>query len=121
MVGSVYGEDDWFPLAPFRMFSTTDDPNLPVNIARVDAVDATGARFSLDEGNSGVRRAEVEGQMASLMADPALVAALAQAYTDHNPGAPELVQVDVIVEHHMLSGGSVTGQIVDEVVATWHR
>ncbi|WP_285667459.1 hypothetical protein [Actinorhabdospora filicis] len=120
-VGTLYGEDDWFPLAPFRMFSTADDPNLPVKIARVDAVDATGARFTLDEDNAGVRRAEIEGQMASLMADPAKVAAIADAYAAHNPGKPQLVEVDVIIEHHWLKDGSVTGEVTDEVVATWRR
>ena len=117
--GTLYGQDDWFPLAPFRMFSTTDDPNKPVDIARVDAVDETGARFEVTERNSGVRRAEVEGQMAALKADPNLVAAIATAYREHNPGAPALVLIEVIVEHHELSGGSVTGVVVDEVVASW--
>lgn len=122
--GTLYGEDDWFPLAPFRMFSTADDPNLPVNIARVDAVDAvdaTGARFSLDEDNAGVRRAEIEGQMAALMADPAKVAAIADAYASRNPGEPALTEVDVIIEHHWLKDGEVTGEVTDEVVATWRR
>lgn len=121
MAGTLYGEDDWFPLAPFRMFSTADDPNLPVKIARVDAVDETGARFTLDEDNAGVRRAEIEGQMATLMADPSKVAAIADAYAAHNPGKPPLVEVDVIIEHHWLKDGSVTGEVTDEVVATWRR
>lgn len=119
--GTAYGEDDWFPLAPFRMFSTADDPDRPVDIARVDAVDATGAHFPLDEDASGVRRAEIEGRMAALKADPGLVAALAEAYAERHPGAADLVRIDVVVEHHELSGGEVTGVVVDEVVATWHR
>ncbi|MEV0649669.1 hypothetical protein AB0I28_30875 [Phytomonospora sp. NPDC050363] len=119
--GTLYGQDDWFPLAPFRMFSTTDDPNKPVDIARVDAIDVTGARFELTERNSGVRRAEVEGQMAALKADPALVAAIAAAYEQHSPDAPELVRIEIIVEHHELKDGSATGVVVDEVVTAWDR
>jgi hypothetical protein len=116
---ALAGVDDHFPFAPFRMFATTDSWDEPISIARAEVVDGTGARIELTERNSGVRRAEVEGQLDRFRAEPALLRRLSDAYVAHNPGAARLTGVRVLLRHHEIGRRGPTGRYTDEVVATW--
>ena len=53
--------------------------------ARVEAVDAPGRLRVVDEPATGLKRAEVEGQVARFVADPALLGALAEAHAGCSP------------------------------------
>jgi hypothetical protein len=119
LAGTLAGTDDHFPFGPFRMFSTTDRWDAPISVARTELLDAAGARIVLTERNSGVRRAEVEGQLGRFRAEPHRLADLARAYRAHNPSAPRPVEVTVLVRHHEISRRGPTGKFHDEVVATW--
>jgi hypothetical protein len=119
LAGTLAGQDDHFPFGPFRMFSTTDSWDEPISIARAEIIDTTGARIELTEGNSGVRRAEIEGQLDRFRADPTLLIGLADAYRTHNPGRPTVVMVTVLLRNHQISRRGPTGRYTDEVVATW--
>jgi hypothetical protein len=119
LAGTLVGADDHFPFGPFRMFATTNKWSEPISIARAEVVDATGARIELTEANSGVRRAEVEGQLTRFRAEPYLLDGLAAAYRAHNPGAPPVVTVSVLLRHHRIGRRGPTGQWTDEEVATW--
>ena len=119
LAGTVAGADDHFPFGPFRMFATTNRWDEPISVARAEVVDETGARIELTEGNSGVRRAELEGQLGRFRADPALLADLARAYRARNPAAPRPVEVTVLMRHHEIGHRGPTGRWTDEVVATW--
>ena len=118
LAGSVYGQDDDFPFGPFRMYSTTDDPNKPVVEILVFATDAHAKRFELNENNSGVRRAEVEGQLAKFVNNLSLEAAMADAWNQRHPADP-VGRVDIVQRAHDLSHGSPTGRITDTVLASW--
>jgi hypothetical protein len=117
--GTLLGVDDHFPFGPFRMFSTTDKWSTPISIARAEITDADGARIELTEDNSGVRRAEVEGQLDRFRADPALLGGLADAYRAHNPRASAPVAVTVLLRHHQIGRRGPTGRYHDEVVVAW--
>jgi hypothetical protein len=118
IAGSLFGQDDDFPFGPFRMYSTTDDPNKPVVEILIFATDEHGRRFELNENNSGVRRAEVEGQLAKFVNDLSLEAAMADAWNRRHPS--DIVrQVEIVQRAHELSRGSPTGRITDTVLATW--
>lgn len=119
LAGTLVGTDDHFPFGPFRMFATTNKWSEPISIARAEVLDAVGARIELTEANSGVRRAEVEGQLDRFRAEPALLDGLADAYRAHNPGAPRPVSVAVVLRHHQIGRRGPTGGWTDEVVATW--
>ena len=119
VAGSLFGDDKHFPFGPMRMFSTTDKLDQPVRSLRVEAVDATGRRFVLTQGRSGMRRAEVEGQVGRMRRDPSLVGALATGYRRRRPHAPPLTEVDVIVRNIALHGGKPTGRYTDDTILTW--
>jgi hypothetical protein len=120
IAGSLYGQDDDFPFGPFRMYSTTDDPNKPVVEILVFATDQHGRRFELNENNSGVRRAEVEGQLAKFVNDLSLEAAMADAWNRRHPTDP-VRRVEIVQRAHELSHGSPTGHVADTALATWNK
>jgi hypothetical protein len=119
LAGTVAGSDDDFPFGPFRMFATTDNWSKPISIARAEVTDAAGRTIELTPANSGVRRAEIEGQLNRFRADPRLLTGLADAYRAHNPDAPQPRNVTVLLRHHEISRSGPTGRYTDEVVAAW--
>jgi hypothetical protein len=119
LAGTLWGQDDAFPFGPFRMYATTDQPDAPVRDTRLTGETADGTRFTLTEQATGVRRAEIEGQLDAIRRNPALLRAVASAYDRRHPGAAPLVAVTVVVRWHELSGGRPTGIVRDETVATW--
>ena len=121
LAGTLWGTDDDFPFGPFRMYSTAPDPNGDARDTRVEGVDADGRTVAVTEGNSGIRRAEIEGQQAAYVADPARLSGVAAAYESHSPGAPELRTVRIVVRWHGIEHARPTGQWRDEVVAEWTR
>jgi hypothetical protein len=121
LAGTIVGTDDDFPFGPFKMYSTTDNLDAPVADTRVEAVDATGARRVLAEGDTGIRRAEIEGQLDRFAAEPALLSVVDRAYALRHPGAPALTEISVIVRWHELRGGRPTGGYHDETRVLWRR
>ncbi len=119
LAGTVYGTDDHFPFGPFRMYSTTKDPDGTVNSTRMEGVTATGDRSVVHGGAIGLRRAEIEGQLRRFRADPALLSEVAAAYRSRNPGADPLVRLEIIVRHYRLEDGKPSGEKTDKVVTTW--
>ncbi len=119
VAGTLIGDDDHFPFAPFRMFSTADKPNEPIKVLRTDGVDTTGARFELTERNAGVRRAEVEAQIERFKAEPALLRSVEAAYAARNPRAPRLVRVEIVEVQHHLRDAQPTGEVTEVTLAMW--
>ena len=119
LAGTLVGTDDDFPFGPFRMFATTNSWSEPISIARAQITDADGRTVELTPANSGVRRAEVEGQLDRFRSDPRLLAGLADAYRAHNPDAPAPRTVEVVLRHHEIGRSGPTGHYSDEVVAAW--
>jgi hypothetical protein len=119
LLGTLVGQDDAFPFGPFRMYSTTDDLHAPVASTRVEAVNAEGTRFRVSDGMTGMRRAEIEGQLDRFRADPALLGSLAEAYAARNAGKPPLARVEIVVRHFTLVAGKPTGAYTDSVDTAW--
>ena len=103
------------------MYAGVDRLDAPVADTRVEAVDVAGSMVLLTERNTGIRRAEIEGQLHRFTADPGLLAAVARAYTDHNPSAPTLAEVRIVVRWYELRGGYPTGVNHDETLVTWQK
>ncbi|WP_229069349.1 hypothetical protein [Actinoplanes sp. DH11] len=121
LAGTFWGADDDFPFGPFRMYATAPDPNGAAKDTRVEGVDVTGAVVAITEANSGIRRAEIEGQQGAYEADPSRLEQVAQAYEEHTPGAPALREVRIVVRWHPVRDSRPTGTFTDEVVADWIR
>ena len=119
LIGTVRGTDDDFPFGPFRMYSTSDPPDAPAPDTRVEGVDRTGAVVDLGQAATGIRRAEIEGQQGRYAADPALLRQVADAYVERHPGAPELVEVRIVVRWYDIQGGRPTGRWTDETAVRW--
>lgn len=119
IAGSLWGEDDHFPFGPFKMYASTVDPDAPAADTRVEGVDATGSVVLITPANTGIRRAEFEGQLGRFRQQPVLLRTVADAYARRNPDAPPLAEVRIVVRWHEVRDFEVTGDWTEEVVATW--
>jgi hypothetical protein len=121
LAGSIWGQDDDFPFGPFRMYASVADLDAPAADTRVEALDASGATVRLTETNTGIRRAEIEGQMGRFREHPRLLKVVADAYVRKNPRAPAVGEVRIVIRWHQVRDGLPTGAWRDEVVTTWTR
>ena len=121
LAGTVVGQDDDFPFGPFRMYSTRDDPDGQVVSTRVEAVDTGGTLRVADERSTGLKRAEVEGQVDRFVADPALLGALSRAHDRLRPQEPAFAEVRVVEVAYRLRDSRPTGQRSERVVVRWTR
>ncbi|MDH6463674.1 hypothetical protein M2302_003869 [Micromonospora sp. A200] len=121
LAGTLWGVDDHFPFGPFRMYSTSEPPNAPAPDTRVEGVDRTGAVVALGQDATGIRRAEIEGQQDRYAADPALLRQVADAYAERRPGAPELVEVRIVIRWYGIHQGRPTGRWTDETTVRWQE
>ena len=121
LAGTFAGQDDHFPFGPFRMYSTSPDPDGDAKDTRVEGVDVTGTTVVITEANSGIRRAEIEGQQQAYEQDPSRLSRIAEAYAEHTPGAPALREVRIVIRWHGIQDARPTGTWTDEVVADWIR
>lgn len=113
--GTVFGQDDAFPFGPFRMYSTRAEPDAPVLSTRVVGYTAAEVEVTLSGGEVGLRRAEFEGQVPRLIAEPELLGLLADIYATNHPGAEPLVAVGIITREYELRDGQRTGRYDDDV------
>jgi hypothetical protein len=119
VAGTFWGQDDDFPFGPFRMYSTAPGADQPATDTRVEGVDVAGRTVQITEGNAGIRRAEIEGQQAAYVAEPARLRQVADAYAERNPAAPALREVRLVVRSHGVKHSRPTGAWSDQVVADW--
>jgi hypothetical protein len=121
LAGTVVGTDDDFPFGPFRVYATAEHLDAPVADTRVDAVDTAGHRRTLTQTDTGIRRAEIEGQLDRFATQPALLSTVARAYERRNPGAAPLAAITVVVRWHEVRDGRSTGRYHDETRVVWRR
>ncbi|MBQ0895378.1 MULTISPECIES: hypothetical protein [Micromonospora] len=121
LAGTLWGVDDHFPFGPFRMYSTSEPPNAPAPDTRVEGVDRTGAVIALGQDATGIRRAEIEGQQDRYAADPTLLRQVADAYAERHPGAPDLVEVRIVIRWYGIHQGRPTGRWTDETTVRWQE
>jgi hypothetical protein len=119
LASTCWGSDDDFPFGPMRMYAGADAPDDPAPDTRVEGVDTGGLVVALTERNTGIRRAEIEGQQDRYVADPRLLREVARAYADRNPGASALVEVRVVIRWYGIRHSRPTGTFTDETVARW--
>jgi hypothetical protein len=119
LAGTIWGADDDFPFGPFRMYATAPDPDADAPDTRVEGVDAGGRTVVLTEWNSGLRRAEIEGQQQSYVQHPERLRQVAIAYAARNPGAEKLKTVRIVIRWVGIDDARPTGTSYDQVVAQW--
>jgi hypothetical protein len=121
LAGTAFGQDDDFPFGPFRMYSTTQRLDGATSWYRIEGVTDEGEVIGIPISRFGVRRAEVEGQLNRIEADPSLLGSLETAYERRQPSRRPLVEIHLIRHDQPLRGGQPFGQATEEVVATWQR
>lgn len=123
MATSVWGEDDFFPFAPFKMYSRSHGTDGWVDSTGVILTDAEGeliilTGFNMDD-ETGFRRAEIEGQRSRFVENPGLLAYIAEAYEAVHPDDPEIVGAKIVVTRYELVDGVRSGEESEETVAVW--
>ena len=121
LAGTAFGQDDDFPFGPFRMYSTTQRLDGATTWYRIDGVTDEGELLGIPISRFGLRRAEVEGQVPRIKADPSLLGSLETAYERRQPYRRPLVEIRLIRHQQPLRGGQPYGPSIEEVVATWQR
>jgi len=120
LFGTLHGQDDWFPFGPFRMYSTRDSPHAPVTSTLMQGITSAGRRITINGTETGLRRAEVEGQLGRFEREPALLATIADAYQRRHSGA-RLGAVEIVVRNYDLTNGAATGHYTQKLLARWTR
>jgi hypothetical protein len=120
LYGSAEGGDDLFPFGPMTQYSFRIDPDGEIRALWVEADAADGRHLRLDLSSSadvGVARAEVEGQLDKIIADPSRLAELATAWSRLHPDRPALTRLTVGQDVVELRDGRESGRRTDRFVS----
>jgi hypothetical protein len=118
LLGTVWGDDVHFPFGPFRMYASTEPLDGETSWYVLIGVGEDGVRREVPTSEVGLRRAELEGRVADLVAEPALLGEMAAAFADRQPAEP-LISLEVVRRTQPMRGGAPEGAVVDEVVVRW--
>jgi hypothetical protein len=122
LAGSLAGDDPWWPLGPWRMFSTSTAPTGAVTVSalQVTTADRPGWQdVPLNPWRVGLNRAEVEGRQNRIVADPGMLATLAQANARLRPHDQRWTGVRLVRRSTVIEDRKPTGQVRERVVAEW--
>lgn len=121
LAGSLKGDDPWWPFGPWRMFSTSQAPTGAVVAMAIQAQTADGVWFdaALSPASVGLNRAEIEGRIPQILADPAMLGTLARSHARLRPGDPPWVGVRVVRRASVIVDRVPTGRVDSTVLATW--
>ncbi|MDQ3954738.1 MAG: hypothetical protein M3285_04215 [Actinomycetota bacterium] len=114
VAGTFWGNDEHFPLGPFRMYSVTNSLDGEIRAIYLEGVAASGEEFRLDFGDLGLRRAEVEGQLERDTPDVVLPL-LVNSFNRRNPEIGPLRELRLVEEVHQLRGGHVVSTVANTI------
>lgn len=115
---SLWGTDDAFPLAPYRMFSYGNKQDGVIRVLRLEGDLETGEHVRIDTERVGLRRAELEGQTPFRRRVPdRKMAALAQAYNERYD--VDVVHLQVVQRSVQLRGGEPQPGEELDVLGDW--
>lgn len=121
--GSLVGDDHWWPFSPWRMFSTSQAATGAVwsTGIEVQTADAPGewVPAPLTPGNTGLNRAEIEGRIPQIQADPSRLGTLAASHAKLRPDAPAWTALRVVRRQIVVVDRRPTGEVRSEVLAEW--
>ncbi len=118
--GSVRGDDVQWPFAPMSQFAFGVDLDGVIRSTYIEADTTAGTtvRVPLTAGGVGLGRAEVEGQLPRLVADPSLLQSIAVAAATRHPRQPRYVRLRLRQEVSRLDAGVVTSTRTEQL-AEW--
>ncbi|MEP7764527.1 hypothetical protein [Sanguibacter sp. 25GB23B1] len=114
--------NDFFPFGSLSQYARGTDPNGTVRATKITAltVDGEEQRVPLGARGIGIERAEIEGQLDRIIADPSLLEGVARAYSGMHPEREPLAHVTVVRVSSTLRDGKPSGEEeTEEVLAEW--
>lgn len=120
VLSALLGSDDHFPFTPMRMYSSRPDPDGVVLSSHFEAVTEEGRHVRVLDRHTGMRRAEMEGQLDRFVADPSLLRHVAEAHRRRHPEQPRYVEVWVVQRRHQLRDSRVVDR-QESVLAVWRQ
>jgi hypothetical protein len=121
LAGSLKGDDPWWPFGPWRMFSTSQAATGSVWASAIQVETTPGTWFDapLSPANVGLNRAEVEGRIPQIVADPSMLGTLAASHSKLRPGSDPWIGVRVVRRETVIVNRVPTGQVNLTILATW--
>ncbi|MDL4777300.1 MULTISPECIES: hypothetical protein [Thermomonosporaceae] len=107
---SAYGADDDFPLGPMTQFAFSvknDGGEIHSHWLEADTAAGRHVKLSMDAVGSGMKRAEIEGQMDRLTRDPSLLQGIADGQRRLHPDQPRLTRIYIVKQVRTLKHGKV--------------
>lgn len=121
VAAQVVDTNDWFPFGSLSQYATARDLNGTVKSISIEAVDESGdtLRVPLNQTGVGVGRAEIEGQLGRILANPELLQSIADAHAGLHPDEPAYTELTVRRTTRALVDGRPSGEPTVETLATW--
>ena len=107
---SAYGSNDDFPFGPMTQFAFSvknDGGVIGSYWLEADTAAGTHVPLSFDAVGTGMKRAEIEGQMPRIVRDPSLLQGIADGQRRLHPDEPRLTRIYVVREIKKLEHGRV--------------
>ena len=120
--GTIADSDDYFPFGSMSQYATAHDLDAKVNSTYMLADTENGrrkVRVPLNATGTGIGRAEVEGQIDRLVADPSLLQSIADAYHAIHPERDQYTTLYLMRDTYQLRDGYQTGPPVTDELARW--
>jgi len=118
--GSVRMSDDAWPFGPLSQYAFSPPDDATIVITRVEGLLADGRRIDLPlrVSTAGISRAEIEARIPAIVANPALLAGVANGWSTRHPDEPPVQQVWLVQDETRLVQGRRTPARLLEL-ATW--
>lgn len=120
-IGQVISTNDWYPLGSLSQYSYGRPLNAPTKAIRIIATTTDGEemRVPLNPKGVGVGRAEIEGQVTEILADPSRLEGIARAWHGLHPHRPQFVQLRMERTISYIENGKPTGEYDVEFLTEW--
>jgi hypothetical protein len=122
VLGSVVGQDSWWPFSPWRMFSTSTPPSGTIVSLAVQVRTADEPEWhdtALTPASIGLNRAEVEGRSGVIQAHPAMLGTLAASHARLRPHDAPWTAARLVRRQTVLHDRRPTGEVITTQIATW--
>ena len=118
VAGTFWGDDDHFPVGPFRMYSISNKVDGEIATVSFVATTGSGRTVEVRPERFGLRPAEIEGQLPRLVENPESLEGLVDSYERLNEDGEDIVVLRLIHEVHLLENGRPV-DMERRVLASW--
>lgn len=117
----VVSTNDWFPLGSLSQYSYARPLDSPTKSVRIRAMTEAGKERGAPLSNAGVGigRAEIEGQLARIIANPNMLEGIARGWSGLHPDEPQFVHLRMERVIRTVKNGVPTGEETVEVLTEW--